>query len=931
MKSVERDCKFTFAFLKTCVFAQTKFKEKENKVKILNKKVMILLSMLLMLSMAASMALSPETLGQVYPAPGSKVQSYAFLNIAPNPVGVGQTVTLDMYLASPLLTSEDPVNFTIVETTPSGTTTTLGPFTGDSTGGTFTTIVPSTTGNYTFQLFYGGQTLTGIVTSTAVNFGFLKGVIELPSHSAVETLVVQQTPISRSAYPITPLPTSWWQTPVSAENVQNWYAITGPWLGYGQVVFANTGGYNATGNYNPYTEDVLSGHVLWTKVWCSGGVAGGQAGGTELSQYWSTSQYWPKFAPVIMNGIMYSTWYTETTGYSAGIVAWNLYNGQTEFIINTTNPLECGMVTQWKTPNMYGCIGPYIWTTGPLPGVYTAPFTTEWNMYSALTGEYVLSVVNGTSPDIITTDANGDMIGYYINSTVGTMTTYGSAPAFGIQPVTGKVSITATSPVLVCWNMSQAICDNWGWEPAQYSVVEFGLGVMWAEPLPSKTDTGAPIDNGAFNNPTLAINGVTDGAVVMTAGYTFGQGFGNEQNGWLLVAAMDANTGAILFAKNFTYADVPALVPFTRLIQTNPQNGLLILGNEGVNWQTSAINVRTGAIAWTHTLAGYNGATPNIYDNFGICAINGPGVTIIYGLGGDIWCINDTNGNQLWYTNTTTLIGNPGIETPYGIWPLWVFADTCVSNNVAYLAVGHEYNPPLFHGAQLLALNLTNGKLIWSELDFSVESTSISYGIILSRNCYDNQIYAFGKGPSETTVTAPDIGVTTATPITITGTVMDISPGTKQQAVALNFPLGVPCVSDASESHFMEYVYQQQPVPADVTGVPVTLTETDHNGNTYTIGTTTSDSSGTWAYTWTPPIPGNYTIVATFAGSNAYYGSCAETHIYASSPAPTAAPTASPPTGLATTSTVELGIVAIAIIIIIIGAVIVLLLLRKRP
>src|SRR5208282_5171212 len=114
-----------------------------------------------------------------------------------------------------------------------------------------------------------------------------------------------------------------------------------------------------------------------------------------------------------------------------------------------------------------------------------------------------------------------------------------------------------------------------------------------------------------------------------------------------------------------------------------------------------------------------------------------------------------------------------------------------------------------------------------------------------------------------------------------------------------DFPAGVPCVSDASESYFMEYVYQQQPVPTDVTGVPVTLTETDHNGNTYTIGTTTSDSSGTWAYNWTPPIPGNYTIVATFAGSNSYYGSCAETHIYASSPAPTAAPTASPPTGLA--------------------------------
>jgi hypothetical protein len=132
-------------------------------------------------------------------------------------------------------------------------------------------------------------------------------------------------------------------------------------------------------------------------------------------------------------------------------------------------------------------------------------------------------------------------------------------------------------------------------------------------------------------------------------------------------------------------------------------------------------------------------------------------------------------------------------------------------------------------------------------------------------------------------------------------------------------------------SQFMAAVYEQQPMPTNITGVPVTLTETDHNGNTYTIGTTTTDSSGTFAYNWTPPIVGNYTIVASFGGSNAYYGSCAETHIYASSPAPTAAPTASPPTGLASTASLELGIAVLAIIIIVCVAVLAILLLRKRP
>ena len=56
-------------------------------------------------------------------------------------------------------------------------------------------------------------------------------------------------------------------------------------------------------------------------------------------------------------------------------------------------------------------------------------------------------------------------------------------------------------------------------------------------------------------------------------------------------------------------------------------------------------------------------------------------------------------------------------------------------------------------------------------------------------NAYDNQIYAYGRGPSAITASAPQVGATTATPITITGTVMDISAGAKQGAVAANYPM----------------------------------------------------------------------------------------------------------------------------------------------
>ena len=255
-----------------------------------------------------------------------------------------------------------------------------------------------------------------------------------------------------------------------------------------------------------------------------------------------------------------------------------------------------------------------------------------------------------------------------------------------------------------------------------------------------------------------------------------------------------------------------------------------------------------------------------------------------------------------------------------------------VADGILFLEEGHEYSPPLFLGAQQLAINCTTGKLVWNIDAFDVDSTpAIAYGIMTVINAYDNQIYAYGQGPSATTVTAPSVGVTTATPVTITGTVMDVSAGAQQEAVAASFPHGLPCVSDASMSQFMEAVYMQQPMPTNVTGVPVTLSVLDSNGNYRQIGTTTTDSSGFYSFTWTPDIPGHYTVTAAFAGTQSYYGSSAQAAFYASSPSATPAPTAAPVTGLATMSGLTIGIAAAVIAIIIAIAIVGLLLIRKKP
>ena len=121
----------------------------------------------------------------------------------------------------------------------------------------------------------------------------------------------------------------------------------------------------------------------------------------------------------------------------------------------------------------------------------------------------------------------------------------------------------------------------------------------------------------------------------------------------------------------------------------------------------------------------------------------------------------------------------------------------------------------------------------------------------------------------------------------------------------------------------------QQPKPTNIMGVPVTISVLDSNGNSRTIGTATSDSSGLFTLNWVPDITGNYKVTASFAGSQSYYPSSAETSFSVDQPAATQPPAPGAPAS--NTDMYILGsAIAIIIIIIIVGAVIVMMQ-RKRP
>jgi len=234
----------------------------------------------------------------------------------------------------------------------------------------------------------------------------------------------------------------------------------------------------------------------------------------------------------------------------------------------------------------------------------------------------------------------------------------------------------------------------------------------------------------------------------------------------------------------------------------------------------------------------------------------------------------------------------------------------------------HSPSQPIARGWKLSCINATTGHGIWN-ITGGFNIGPVADGYLTAGNSYDGYLYVFGKGKSTTTVTSPQTAIATGTSAIISGTVLDESPAQP----------GTPAISDDSMNTYMEYLHMQLPIDGlyhnvTVTGVPVSIDATDSNGGTVHLATVTSDVSGTFSYTWTPTTEGDYKITATFAGSNSYGSSWAETRATVG-PAPekTTVPEQQTP---ADYSMLLYGILAAVVVAIVLAIVAIMIVLRKR-
>jgi hypothetical protein len=302
----------------------------------------------------------------------------------------------------------------------------------------------------------------------------------------------------------------------------------------------------------------------------------------------------------------------------------------------------------------------------------------------------------------------------------------------------------------------------------------------------------------------------------------------------------------------------------------------------------------------------YYGMPYNVYD----------GKLLSHGYGGTLTAYDLRTGEVLWTYEAT----NVGFESPYGNYPIGI---GCIADGKIYLGSGeHSPTQPIWRGPNMRCIDADTGEELWKISFHGVsmpmgnggDNYAISDGYLVGLNGYDMKLYCFGKGPSATTVSVKNDVTTKGASIQITGTVIDIAAGTKQQEQAGRFPNGVPAMADAYQEDWMEYVYMQQAMPADAQGVTVKLYAIDPNGNYQDIGETTSDMWGNFGKSWIPPVEGEYLIIAEFSGTKAYYKSSASTYITVDPAVSAAQPIETEEPAALSLGTTELAIIAVVII-----------------
>jgi hypothetical protein len=828
-------------------------------------KLYAILTLTLLLAMTVQLVIQTTSAHD----PPVEIPTYPYLAISPNPVGVDQSAFLIMWIhgAPPTAAGQggDRYYFTLDITKPDGTTQSLGPYISDPTGSTYVSYAPDQIGTYEFVMNYPGQVVKLNHPETGIpgedRYGFLNDTL-LPS-STTEFLTVQEQPIEK--IPDYPLPTEFWTRPIEAQNTA-WAKLASNWLGGAHI------GYVYAGSQNLFQRDGIgpnSAHIMWNMPIEFGGVVGGT---TEIPgvTFYSGGSYEGRFTYALsMYGNIYFLAPLNHAGGSrasgSAYMSVDMRTGETNWVseeigipytgvfASAARPLIKGQLYDYEAPNQHGVVGGIIWQE--------ADRGATWIAYDAFTGKWIFNLTDIPRGTEVYTEY-GEIERYVFDYGDRWMALWTSA-ALPTSPLVATPGTTTNAyqfrPIGKTLNMSS--------------------NIVWNVTLPDLSGDASP-----------RILKVIPGDLILGTSSAF-PGLGGRREGlppdtitmWA-ISDKPGNRGQLIWKKSYP---APSGMLTTTLGPVDTDARVFTMSYvETFEWL--GFSVDTGEQLWGPTgdddfraFQYYGGG-----EGGGQKGYAGYGNLYVQGFGGEVHAYDLTTGQLIWEYNNT----NSGVETVWGYYPIFIAA---IGDEKVYVFNNeHSPNAPLYKGEKVRALDAFTGEEIWTLTGWSGQtggrgtSTAVlADGFFTYYSYYDNTVYCIGKGPSATTLQAPLTAITQGQTLMLTGTVTDQSPGA----------VGTPAMSDESMSSWMEYLYMQKPMPMDATGVEVVLETYDPNGNYYEIGRATSDTDGNYALMWEPEVPGEYKIIASFLGSDSYWGSDATAYVgVVEAPQPTPPPDATP-------------------------------------
>ncbi len=826
--------------------------------------------------------------------PSGTFDTDVWISIRPNVIGQGQTLLVNIWATPASNAQRKLIGFHVTITKPDGTTDEYTMNSERDTAATWMEYTPNQLGIYKYKVDFPGCFLPagyyndGTVYTTEAEgaSGYMTAVTYYtgstyykPDSSPEYTFTVQEDMVW--SWPYVTTPSDYWTCPVATE-LRDWLPILGDWPWHGPAgpdyyeLYPECSPYwNQRMDFFPYVQAPETAHIAWKQNNAIAGITGSGRYGTYGATEWS---YEVPFATTSSNpGAI--TMAIGGRGYMAVPNVRSEYiNGNIQQVATTT--LKC---VDMRTGQLY-------WEVDGFTHSQSVESFGNWIFQGAI--EYPSTMVYLDGSRLYKYNANtGAMT---LNTSISPLTsaiTYMSGYALGVQNLGTSVPIAQRYRLInfttggSTTNFTQRIMSNITWPLSS---------------LPATTDFTEGIA-ASFGRGLIGYDGTTPEMRLVT---------------------VDIRTGIVLVNKTIAPAGSGEFMGYSSASDLCDKGMYAFLNAWG---EYVAFDLRTGAIRWTsekmdeqwdsNSFGAYD--TTSAYGMF-----FRDGYTGVYAFDWD-------TGKIVWkYENPAV----SSFETPY----INKNGTTVMSFNGASYAidgklytVNTEHSPtqPITRGWKLNCINITTGEKIFDVmLTGSIGATVDGY-MSLSES-YTGTLYVLGKGKSATTIEAPSIAVQAGTPIVIKGTITDLSPAQP----------GTPCVSKDSMSTQMEYLHKQMPIGGlwnnlTITGVPITLTAVDPNGNYVDLGIATSNGYyGNYELIWTPTMEGTYQIMATFAGDESYGSSGAATAI-----AVTAEPQTSPtptPTQISLDSVnnnMMIGLGVVGAIIIAAIAIVGLLLLRRRP